>query len=515
MCMIFVNFFQLIKVILVCLHLLNTIQYLWKPISEMNNLIDKIAALEQISQDLEPTIDERNNLNQEIQNYANNFIDTLADQKSYVQGNPTANKFRVEGKKGLEDLLNIYTEEVVKYGIKPASGGHIGYIPGGGIYTAALGDFLASFTNEYAGMYFGSPGAVTMENELLNWMKQVFDFPKEAIGNLTSGGSIANLIALTAARDRHKIKNEKITKSVIYTSSQVHHCIHKAIRITGMEDVQIRLLELDELSKINAEKLEETVQEDIKNGLNPFMVIASAGTTDTGAVDPLDKIGSIAQQHNLWYHIDGAYGGFFVLSESKKHLFKGIEMADSLVIDPHKGLFLPYGLGAVLVKDKEAVFHSQHYTANYMQDATSNMQINPADVSPELTKHFRGLRLWLPLQLHGLEPFIACLDEKLLLTSYFRNELSEIGFGLGPEPDLSISYFWYPSTEINENEFNERLMELIHEDGDIFLSSTKIDEKYVIRMAILSFRTKKVTIDKTMDMIKRCLAQTKIYFNIK
>ena len=167
-----------------------------------------------------------------------------------------------------------------------------------------------------------------------------------------------------------------------------------------------------------------------------------------------------------------------------------------------------------MAKDKEAVFHSHHYTANYMQDATSNMQINPADVSPELTKHFRGLRLWLPLQLHGLEPFVACLDEKLLLTTYFRNELAELGFELGPEPDLSVSYFWYPTGVINENEFNEKLMELIHDDGSIFLSSTKMDSKFVIRMAILSFRTKKVTIDKTMDMIKRCLSQTKAHFNI-
>jgi len=481
----------------------------------MDSLIDKIIALEKISQELEPTIDQRDDLIQQIQNYANNFIDTLEDQKSYVKGNPDASKLRLSSeKKELKELLNIFTEEVLEYGIKPASGGHIGYIPGGGIYTSALGDFLASFTNEYAGMYYGSPGAVTMENELLDWMKEMFGFPKDAIGNLTSGGSIANLIALTSARDKHKIKNERVTNSVIYISSHVHHCIHKAIRITGMEDVQIRLLELDELSKINAEKLKEIIQIDIDNGLNPFMVIASAGTTDTGAVDPLEAIGIIAKEHNLWYHIDGAYGGFFILSESKKYLFKGIEMADSLVIDPHKGLFLPYGMGAVMIKDKEAVFHSHHYTANYMQDATANMQINPADVSPELTKHFRGVRLWLPLQLHGLEPFVACLDEKLLLTTYFRNELANLEFNLGPEPDLSVSYFWYPIKELDENKFNEKLMENIHEDGSIFLSSTTIDGKFVVRMAILSFRTKRATIDKTMDMIKRCLVQTKSHFKI-
>ena len=213
-------------------------------------------------------------------------------------------------------------------------------------------------------------------------------------------------------------------------------------------------------------------------------------------------------QNDLWYHVDGAYGGFFILCDSKKEVFKGIEMADSLVIDPHKGLFLPYGLGAVLVKDKEAVFHSHHYTANYMQDAHENGQINPADVSPELTKHFRGLRMWLPLNLHGIEPFVACLDEKLLLTQYFREELKRIGFMIGPKPDLSVSYFWYQSGG-DENAFNIKLMDNIHNDGTVFLSSTKINGKFVIRMAILSFRTKKVTIDKTIAMIERCLVETK------
>lgn len=479
----------------------------------MKNLTDNILALEQISAALEPSLAERELLNKEIQAYANNFIDTTETNLSYYKGDPDSSQLSIStNKKALKELLKIYTSEVVQKGINPASGGHLGYIPGGGIYTAALGDFLASVSNEYAGMYFGSPGAVAMENEVLDWMKNVFNFPKTAVGNLTSGGSIANLIAVTAARDKHQIKNERVTKSVIYLSPQIHHCLHKAIRIVGLEDVQIRLLKLDGYFRIDIDYLEEQIRKDKADGLIPFMVVASAGTTDTGAVDPLKQIGNIAEQNNLWYHIDGAYGGFFILCESKKELFDGIEMADSLVIDPHKGLFIPYGIGAVLVKDKEAVFHSHHYTANYMQDAHDNGQINPADVSPELTKHFRGLRVWLPLNLHGVEPFIACLDEKLLLTTYFREELKRIGFKIGPEPDLSVSYFWYPSGG-DENTFNEKLMENIHNDGTVFLSSTKIDGQYVIRMAILSFRTKKLTIDKTIKMIQRCLAETKQLVN--
>lgn len=476
----------------------------------MEKLIQHILALEAKSAELEPSLAERERYNSELIDYTNNFIDTTEINPSYYKGSSNAKKLSITtNKKALKELLEVYQKEVVEKGINPASGGHIGYIPGGGIYTAALGDFLASVTNEYAGMYFGSPGAVTIENEVIDWIKNVFNFPEAAVGNLTSGGSIANLIALTAARDKHKIKNEVITQSVIYLSEQVHHCIHKAIRIIGLEDVQIRYLKLDDNSKIVVDDLKQKVEEDKANGLNPFMVIASAGTTDTGAIDPLKQIGEFANHNNLWYHVDGAYGGFFILSDSKKHLFNGIELADSLVIDPHKGLFLPYGLGAVLIKDKEAVFHSHHYTANYMQDAVTNQQINPADVSPELTKHFRGLRMWLPLNLHGITPFVACLDEKLLLTQYFRKELQRLGFKVGPEPDLSVSYFWYPSDNVDENIFNEKLMEEVHKDGSVFFSSTKINGKFVIRMAILSFRTKKATIDKAVKMFEECVIKTK------
>ncbi len=482
----------------------------------MNSLVHKIEALQKISQELEPSFKEREILNQQVLAFSNHFIENLESYPAYVKGDPSIEKLTIKsGKKDLKELLVDFNSEVVLKGIKPASGKHLGYVPGGGIYTAALADFLASVTNEYAGIYYASPGAVTIENEALNWMKSVFGFPKDAVGNLTSGGSIANLIALTAARDKHQIKNEKITKSVLYLSPQAHHCIHKALRIIGLEDVKVQLLELDALHKIDTIKLAKKIKEDIVNGLNPFMVIASAGTTDTGAVDPLAAIGKIAKTNNLWYHIDAAYGGFFMLAESKKHLFKGIEMADSLVVDPHKGLFLPYGIGAVLIKDKEAVFHSHHYTADYMQDANSaNMQLNPSDVSPELTKHFRGLRLWLPLQIHGIKPFIACFEEKLLLTTYFRNQLVELGFKLGPEPDLTISYFWYPSKGINENTFNEKLVEFIHSNGDVFLSTTKIKGKFVIRMAILSIRTKKATIDTAIAMLQKCLTQTKDTFLI-
>ena len=469
----------------------------------MNSLKQQILKLQEISSELEPTEIQRNKYINQANGYANKFVNTIEDTDAYSKEKESANVFAITSKtKTLQEILKIYENEVATKGINAASGGHFGYIPGGGIYTSSIADYLVDVTNEYAGMYFASPGAVSMENELIDWMKSIFGFPNTAVGNLTSGGSIANLIALTAARDKHQIKNSKIENSAVYVSSQAHHCIIKALRIIGLEDIIIRHIELDDNSRIITEDLRKKIKTDKKDGLNPFLVIASSGTTDTGAIDPLQEIGAITKANNLWYHIDAAYGGFFILTETKKDLFKGIELADSLVIDPHKGLFLPYGLGAVLVKDRAAVYHSHHFRANYMQDAIEDdTPINPADVSAELTKHFRGFRLWLPLQLHGIAPFVACLEEKLLLTTYFRNGLLKLGFKIGPEPDLSVSYFWWSSKTIDENVFNQKFMQEIHNDGSIFLSSTTVKGKFVIRIAVLSFRTKLHTIDKALNRI--------------
>ncbi len=471
----------------------------------MQDLKTRIRELQQQSQSLEPGSAERNILLNQIQQYSNEFLTNLPNEKAYTSGRPNKSAFSLGGNpKELKNILDIYAKEVAAHGVKPASGGHMGYIPGGGIYASALADYLVDITNEYAGISFASPGAVAMEHELLNWMKDLFGFPDSAVGNLTSGGSIANQIALTAARDKHKIKGSAIEKSVVYMSPHLHHCNHKALRILGLEDVIIRELKLDENSRIIAGDLELKIKEDKIAGLRPFLVIASAGTTDTGAVDPLQEIGRISAEEKLWFHIDAAYGGFFILTEKCRKLFEGIELADSLAVDPHKGLFLPFGLGAVLVKDREAVFHSHHHAANYMQDAPENAQaIDPADVSPELTKHFRALRMWLPLQLYGVIPFKACLDEKLLLTEYFRKQLIDAGFKVGPEPDLTVSYFWWPLGDGDENDFNKRLMKKIHNDGSVFLTSTMINGKFVIRLAILSFRTRIEIVDKAIALMKK------------
>jgi glutamate/tyrosine decarboxylase-like PLP-dependent enzyme len=249
--------------------------------------------------------------------------------------------------------------------------------------------------------------------------------------------------------------------------------------------------------------LEQAIIQDKQAGLRPWLVIASAGTTNVGAVDPLTAVGDIARQHNLWYHIDGAYGAFFVLCEEGRKVLAGMDKSDSIIMDPHKGLFLPYGTGAVLVKNRQHLYQAHHASADYMQDTLDMAEeLAPSDLSPELTKHFRGLRLWLPLKLFGVAPFRAALAEKIELARYFYHKIQEIdGFEVGPYPDLSVVTYRYVPPRGSANAFNQRLIQEVVRDGRLFISSTQLNGNFVLRLAVLNFRTHIETIDLALEIL--------------
>ncbi|HHL71390.1 MAG TPA: aminotransferase class V-fold PLP-dependent enzyme [Bacteroidetes bacterium] len=470
-------------------------------------MTEDIERLEHIARQLEPDAGKRSAAQQQVLSYAENFLESIYTVPTYRKPAGAATGLWdspiTEHPSALPELLDLIKEHVDTPGINPASGGHLGYVPGGGVYYAALADYLADVTNRYAGVYFANPGAVEMENLLIEWMASITGYPENAAGNLTSGGSIANLISIVAAREAFQAKAADFHRLVVYTTEQLHHSATKALRIVGLAEAPVRFIPIDERFRMRPDMLEQAIRRDEQAGLKPWLIMASAGTTDTGAVDPLDTIAEIAKTHGLWHHVDGAYGAFFMLTERGREVLRGIEKSDSLVMDPHKGLFLPYGTGAVLVKDRDVLFRAHRYHANYMQDAVApEGALSPADLSPELTKHFRGLRMWLPLKLHGVAPFRAALEEKLLLTRYFRNRLADMeGFELGPEPDLSITTFRYLPRHGDADDFNRRLLQAIHEDGRVFLSSTQINGTFTLRLAVLCFRTHRQTIDLAIDIL--------------
>ncbi len=477
-----------------------------------DGLIGRIRELQRAAAPLEPDPQQRRVQREAVVAHAESFLDRLPAARAFESDAGPATQLRqlrpAEGPTALPELLQLFRRSVEETGLKASSPGHVAYIPGGGLYAAALGDYLAAVTDAYAGVRFAGPGAVEMENLLLRWMAELVGYPAGAQGNLASGGSVANLIAVVTAREAHGLRCADVPRAVVYLTDQAHHSLEKALRIAGLGECVRRRVGTDARHRMLPGALQQSVTQDRAAGLRPWLVLAAAGSTDVGAIDPLESIGRIAAAEGLWFHVDAAYGGFFLLCPEVRERLRGLERSDSLVMDPHKSLFLPYGLGAVLVREGPNLAHAHHYHADYMQDAAAGSATadSPADLSPELSKHFRGPRLWLPLLLHGVAPFRACLQEKLLLTRYFHERVRSLGFEVGQEPELTVStYRWVPKLG-DPDAFNEALVKAIHRDGRVFVSSTRVDGHCFLRLAILSFRTHLETIELTLRVLAEQVA---------
>ena len=474
---------------------------------------DHILELERATRALEPDEGERDRLMGAAHGYAQTLLGELSQRPAYnPDKSAVADLLKVRPShdpRSIDRLIDLIDETVVRPGLIPSHAGHLGYVPGGGLYASSLADYIAAVTNEYAGVSFVGPGSVAMEDLILDWMAKLVGFPETADGNLASGGSIASLIAIVTAREAAGLRGRDFERAVVYASPHVHHCLHKAIRVAGMGEAVRRDVALDERLRMRPDSLAELVAEDRARGLRPWLVLGSAGTADTGAVDPLAGMADVAEREGLWFHVDAAYGGFFALLEEFRPALAGMERADSLVLDPHKGMFLPYGTGAVLIRDGEALQNAHAYYASYLQDTVEAewSTRSPAAVSPELTKHFRALRVWLPLLLHGEAPFRACLREKVALARYFHREVGALGFEVGPLPDLTVvTYRWMPESG-SANAFNQALAEETQRDGRVFLSTTTVDGVFLMRMAALAFRTHLDTIDLALDVLREAVAR--------
>jgi len=314
---------------------------------------------------------------------------------------------------------------------------------------------------------------------------------------------------VTAARDAKGVRAREVERAVVYTTAQAHHCVAKALAIAGLAEAPQRTIAMDGGYRMDPAALASQVRADREAGLRPFLLVGTAGTTNTGSIDPLDALAEVAAAEDMWFHVDAAYGGAFLLLDELRPRFKGIERSDSVVIDPHKGLFNPYGTGAVVVRDPAHLAPSHGHLGVYLQDAAgADEEPSPAELSPELTRHFRGLRMWLPLVLHGLDRHRAALEEKRLLALLFHERARELGFEVGPTPDLSVAMFrWVPPSG-DATAFNERLLQAVLEDGRVFLSTTTIDGVYWLRVAVLCFRSHIEQIEAVLEVLAREVGAT-------
>jgi aromatic-L-amino-acid/L-tryptophan decarboxylase len=400
--------------------------------------------------------------------------------------------------------------------------GYLAYIPGGGIYAAALADFVADCLNRYTGMDAPAPALFRLEKDVLGWLCASFGYGPDARALLTPGGSLANLAAVVTARHERFGETSNFESAVVYTSTQVHHSVAKALRIAGIPIANVRAVGVDDHFRMLPEALSAAVGEDRRRGLCPFMVIASAGTTNTGAVDPLLVLADFCANEKLWLHVDGAYGGAFVLCREGRQRLAGIERADSITFDPHKGLFLPYGTGCLMVQDGQKLRRAHQVGAEYLQDLEdggSAVSWSPAELGPELSRDFRGLRLWLPLMLHGAGAFRDALTEKLALAERFVDGLDALVAAGAPleivaRPQLSLLAFRLAKrkreTLAECNRRNLAFLAAINGRKRAHLSSTLLATTeglaFTLRVCVLSFRTHDRHIDRCLEDVAAALA---------
>jgi len=471
-------------------------------IEELRAKIERHRAL---TRPLEPDADQRRELGGQALDHALMFLEQVEDAPSLRPASEAfAQRLDVEfTEEGREagSVLDYVGTCVEKPGITTTSPRFMGYIPGGGLFHSALGDMLAAASNKYSGFAPAAPGAVRIENACVAWLASVIGYPETASGTLTSGGSMANLTAMVAARDERDADGG----GAVYLTRFAHHCVDKALHIAGRGRSPRRIISTDACYRMLVEALEQALEEDRRNGVRPWMVVASAGTVDTGSIDPLTEIAELCRQYGAWFHVDGAYGGLFALCEEGKAKLIGIEQADSVALDPHKTLFLPYGTGAAIVREGQHLLDAFSASAEYIRPfSETDVGPSPADLSPELTRHFRAMRLWLPLQIAGVAAFRAAQSEKLALARYFHARLSELGdWDAGPEPDLSVVAFRYLPKSGDVDKFNERLIKHVQDEGRVMLSGTRIDGKFYLRCAILCFRTHLEHVDEAVDAVVR------------
>ncbi len=403
------------------------------------------------------------------------------------------------------ELFDFLFQEVIPKSFNTAGPGYLAYIPGGGLFHSAVADLVANAVNKYVGVWAAAPGLAQLEANVVGWFCDIIGYPTTARGFLTSGGSLATFSAVVTAR-RERLP-ENFLSGILYASDQAHHSVQKAALLAGFPLQNVRAIPSDAKFRLQVDALVQVIAADRKAGLVPFLIVGNAGTTNTGAVDDLSALADLAQQENLWLHVDAAYGGFFMLTAQGRERMAGIERADSVTLDPHKGLFLPFGTGSLVVRDGAALKRAHSVQAHYLPATQDDADlINFYELSPELSRDFRGLRVWLPLKMHGLGPFRQALEEKLALTRWATAELHSIpGIEILAEPQLSIVAFRLAPTGLETpalNQLNQQFLQRINARKNVLLSGTMLGDRFAIRICILSFRTHRDRVQTCLDDIR-------------
>jgi aromatic-L-amino-acid decarboxylase len=395
-----------------------------------------------------------------------------------------------------------------------------GYINSGGNQASILGDLLASAVNQICAMWHFSPAASEVERRVIRWIAQFIGYPSEAGGCLLSGGSAGNLVGMAVARkqkgrfDSASLGMRGGPPLTVYVSQEGHASLEKGMVLLGMGSNQLRRIPVRNDFTIDLKALENQVIEDRKRGYSPICVVGNAGTTNTGAVDPLRALAQFCRKQDLWFHVDAAYGGPAAGTEIAGKLFQGLDQADSVVVNPHKWLYVPAEAACILIRESRALRHTFQVVADYLReerDATPDAPLDFKDYSPQLHRNFRALKVWMTFKAYGATKLRAAIESNIEVMRYLADRIDESQdfIRLAPVP-LSVVCFQYRTSDISLhgqesylNDLNIQLLDALEKDGRVFLSGTKLHGKRVLRACSVNHRLRREDVDFLLDVIRQ------------
>lgn len=403
-------------------------------------------------------------------------------------------------------LFDRLRDEILQYPMGNASPHFFAWVNSAPAPLAVIAEMLAAGMNpSVAG---GDHAATYVEHSVLNWLKAMLGFSSETGGLLTSGGSVANLVALGTMRHVKTggtvrtagLRAQKVPL-IIYTSDQGHSCIQKAVEVLGIGSDCLRRISVDSDFRMDIDALRSQILQDRADGLMPVCVAASAGTVNTGAIDPLDAIADLCKEYGLWFHIDGSYGAVGLLDERVSSLFHGIQRADSIAVDPHKWMSIPVECGCVLIKDAHAMRESYSLVPAYLRDDRALPWFSEYGI--QQTRGFRALKLWVALQHIGIEGYRKQIAKDNSLAQCLRDKIRDRSdFELVAAGPLSITCFRYaPEGVADLRSLNQRLVEIVQREGHVFLTTTELRGELTLRACIINFRTTEADLDHLLDAI--------------
>lgn len=420
---------------------------------------------------------------------------TLADLESALAG-PLPSTRTSAG-----DVIDLLKRDVLTHISHVDHPRFFGFIPSPNNYVSVMADALAAGTNVFSGSWISGAGAAVIESVTIDWLRQLCGLPDSAGGLFVSGGSMANLTALAAAR--HLRAGHRVEAATVYFSDQTHSSVERALRIIGISEQRFRKIPTVASYRLDVGSLREAVARDRAAGLEPLCVIANAGTTNTGSVDPLEAIADFCEDEDLWLHVDGAYGAAAVITDRGRTLLRGIERADSIALDPHKWLFQPYEIGCVLVRRDEWLMKAFRILPEYLEDTRrERTAINYCDQGVQLTRSFRALKLWMSLKTFGIQAFRHAVDRGFQLADLAESEIAardhwEI---ITPSRLAIVTFRFAPLHKMEQvqDDLNRRIARALGLSGYAFMSTTELDGRIVLRLCTINPRTTDEEIRETV-----------------